>query len=194
MAADPRALLKWRAAEPSGPCSSCGRSEHVAATPANSKMPSSRSAPAARKRPRANSRSILPVLNRNSRSRLDHERSWPRPQAPTLLMRLRFGTPIGDGRPVGRPPDTGEEGGFGKILTGCHQASVAAAVRLSTAFDSTLGAHLVHESDQGRRRVRGPRTNPPKNDDLIVEHPCHRISGVGNHSVYDFGRSISGPF
>ena len=48
----------------------------------------------------------LAGLEENSRSRLDGTRSWPRPQAATPLMRLRFGGPIGDGRPVGRPPDT----------------------------------------------------------------------------------------
>jgi hypothetical protein len=56
-------------------------------------------------------------------------------------MRLSFGGPIGDGRPVGRTPDTGKKGRFGKVFTGCRQTSVAAAVRLSTAFDGALGAH-----------------------------------------------------
>jgi hypothetical protein len=108
-------------------------------------------------------------------------------------MRLRFGRPIGNGRPFGRPPDTSEKSRFGKILTSCHQASVAAAVRLSTAFDGTLRTHQLRESDQGRNQVWGPRTNPPKTHDLIVDHPCHGIVGLGNHPAYDFGQRISGP-
>ena len=133
----------------------------------------------------------LAGLEENSRSRLDGTRSWPRPQAATPLMRLRFGGPIGDGRPVGRPPETCEQGCLGNILTSCHQASIAGAVRLSTTLDGTLGSHLLHESDQGRERVRGPRANPPKIDGLLADYPCHRIDGVGNHSAYDFGRRIS---
>ena len=109
-------------------------------------------------------------------------------------MRLRFGGPIGDCRPVGRPPDTREEGRFGNILIGCHQTSITVAVRLSTAFDGTLGPHLVHESDQGRRQVRGPWTDPPKIDDLIADHPCRRIDGVSNDPVYDFDRRVSSLF
>jgi hypothetical protein len=57
-------------------------------------------------------------------------------------MRFCFGGPIGDGRPVGHTSDTSKKGRFGKIFTGCRQTSVAAAVRLSTAFDGdTIGAH-----------------------------------------------------
>ena len=107
-------------------------------------------------------------------------------------MRLRFGGPIGGGRPVGRPPDTSEKGRFGKILAGCHQASIAVAVRLSTAFNGTLGAHLLYESDQGRNQARRSPPNTPKIHDLIVDHPGRRIEGLGNHPAYDFGRRISG--
>jgi hypothetical protein len=105
-------------------------------------------------------------------------------------MRLRFGGPVGDGRPVGRPPDTREQRRFGKILTRCHQTSVAAAVRLSAAFDDALRAHQVYESNKGRRQVWGPWTNPPKIDDLIVDHPRHCIERFGNDPVHDFGRCI----
>ena len=136
----------------------------------------------------------LAGLEENSRSRLDGTRSWPRPQAATPLMRLRFGGPIGGGRPVGRPPDTSEKGRFGKILAGCHQASIAVAVRLSAAFDGTLGAHLLYESDQGRKQARRSRADPPKVHDLIVDHPRRRIEGLGNHPAYDFGRRIYRPF
>jgi hypothetical protein len=149
---------------------------------------------APRNRLRSNSMSIWLVSKRKLAISARRRRSWSRPQAPTPLMRLRFGSPIGDGRPVGRPPDTCEEGRFGNILTGCHQASIAVAVRLSTTFDGTLGAHLLHKSDQGRKQVRGPRTNPPKINGLIADYPCHRIDGVGNHPAYDFGRCISRPF
>ena len=140
-----------------------------------------------RPRKRANSISIALVSKRKLAISARPRQSWLRPEAPTPLMRLRFGGSIGDCRPVGRPPDTRKEGRFGNVLTGCCQASIAVAVRLSTAFDGTLGAHLLHESDQGRERVRGPRANPPKIDGLIADYPCHRIDGVGNHSAYDFG-------
>ena len=109
-------------------------------------------------------------------------------------MRLRFGGPIGDCRPVGRPPDTRKESRFGNVLTGCHQASIAVAVRLSTAFDGTLGAHLLYESDQGRKQARRSRADPPKIHDLIVNHPRRRIERLGNHPAYDFGRCIYRPF
>ena len=109
-------------------------------------------------------------------------------------MRLRFGGPIGGGRPVGRPPDTSEKGSFGKILASCHQAPIAVAVRLSAAFDGTLGAHLLYESDQGRKQARRSRADPPKIHDLVVDDPRRRIEGLGNHPAYDFGRRIYRPF
>src|SRR5439155_27280881 len=129
---------------------------------ANAELDCAIGAGAARNRLRSNSMSIWLVSKRKLAISVRRRRSWSRPQAPTPLMRLRFGSPIGDGRPVGRPPDTCEEGRFGNILTGSHQASIAAAVHLSTTFDGTLGAHLLHKSDQGRKQVRGPRTNPLK--------------------------------
>src|SRR5260370_25389432 len=91
-------------------------------------------------------------------------RSRPRPQAVALPTRLRFGAPIADGRPVGHPPDAGEESRFGNIFAGCSGALITAAVRLPMALDGALGAHPVHESNesnQGREQVLRPRTDPP---------------------------------
>jgi hypothetical protein len=114
-------------------------------------------------------------------------RSRPRPQAVALPMRLRFGVPIGDGRPVGHPPDAGEESRFGNIFAGCSRAFITAAVRLPTALDGALGAHPVHEADQGREEVLRPRADPPQTDGLLADDPCHSIGDVGDRPIYDFG-------